>query len=113
MNILCIGFYGHGNVGDEAIARSWDRYLVRPFDNTFIRYATEASNDSLARVNAENPFYAQNRNIFSINDTEAVSHFDIIIVGGGQLSPVYGVPMLFRAKILKTIQAHGQNRQCY
>ena len=101
MNILCIGFYGHGNVGDEAMARSWDRYLVRPFDNTFIRYATEASNDALAKVNAENPFYAANRSIISVNDTEAVSHFDIVIVGGGHLSPVYGVPMVLRAKELK------------
>jgi polysaccharide pyruvyl transferase WcaK-like protein len=104
MNVLCIGFYGHGNVGDEAMARSWNRYLIRPFDNTFIRYATEASNDSLAKVNAENPFYAENRGLFSINDTEAVSHFDIIIVGGGHLSPVYGVPLILRAKVLKKAQ---------
>jgi polysaccharide pyruvyl transferase WcaK-like protein/SAM-dependent methyltransferase len=101
MNILCVGFYGHGNAGDEAMARSWDRYLVRPFDNTFIRYATEASPDQLAKVNADNSYYAANRYIQSVYDTEAMASYDIVIVGGGHLSPTYGVPLLIRAKELR------------
>ena len=101
MNILCIGFYGWGNVGDEAMARSWEKYLVRPFEGTHIRYATEASTDHLARVNAENPYYSANHCLQSVHDTEAMGGFDIVIVGGGHLSPVYGVPLLLRAKELR------------
>jgi polysaccharide pyruvyl transferase WcaK-like protein/SAM-dependent methyltransferase len=101
LNVLCIGFYGWGNVGDEAMARSWERHLVRPFDGTSIRYATEASADHLARVNAENPFYSADRHIMSVHDTEAMAHFDIVIVGGGHLSSVYGAPLLLRARELR------------
>jgi polysaccharide pyruvyl transferase WcaK-like protein/SAM-dependent methyltransferase len=101
MNILCVGFYGWNNVGDEAMARSWEKYLVRPFPGTNINYATEASHDHLTRVNTEHPFYAAGRQIISVHDTEAMGNFDIVIVGGGHLSPVYGAPLLLRAKELR------------
>jgi polysaccharide pyruvyl transferase WcaK-like protein/SAM-dependent methyltransferase len=101
MNVLCIGFYGWGNVGDEAMARSWDRYLVRPFEQASIRYATEAAWDHLTRVNAEDPFYAADRHVLSVHDTEAMAHFDVVIVGGGHLSPLYGAPLVLRARELR------------
>ena len=84
MKIVCVGFYGHGNAGDEAIARSLDRYLRRPFHNVELLFSTEMSSDLAAKVNEKNPFYAD-RNIISVYDMETIKQKVRAVAG------IYGV----------------------
>jgi len=97
MKLLCIGFYGHGNAGDEAIARSLDRYLRKPFDNVEMNFSTEMASAEADAVNTKNSFYSD-RNIISVYDMETVQEPDIIIVGGGDLSALYGLQQVAMAK---------------
>lgn len=102
MKILCIGFYGHGNAGDEAVARSIERYFCNPFVNVQLNFSTEMSPEDINRVNKDNPFYKKH-NIISIHDLEYVKNPDIIIVGGGDLSPLYGMQQIYEAKKSKRV----------
>jgi polysaccharide pyruvyl transferase WcaK-like protein len=97
MKVLCIGFYGHGNAGDEAIARCLDRYLRQPFKNVDLHFSTEMSSPEAAAVNKSNPFYTE-RNLISVYDLETVQTPDIVIVGGGDLSALYGLQQVAMAK---------------
>jgi polysaccharide pyruvyl transferase WcaK-like protein len=90
MKIICSGFYGHGNAGDEAIARALDRYLRRPFDNVELTFSTEMPADEAKKAMEENPFY-RDRQLISVYDLETVKEPDIFIVGGGDLSALYGL----------------------
>lgn len=97
MKVLCIGFYGHGNAGDEAIARCLDRYLSQPFGNVEMSFSTEMASGDASAVNGKNPFYAK-RNIISVYDLETVQEPDIVVVGGGDLSALYGLQQVAMAK---------------
>jgi polysaccharide pyruvyl transferase WcaK-like protein len=97
MKVLCIGFYGHGNAGDEAIARCLDRYLRQPFKNVDLHFSTEMSSPEAMAVNKSNPFYTE-RNLISVYDLETIQTPDIVIVGGGDLSALYGLQQVAMAK---------------
>jgi polysaccharide pyruvyl transferase WcaK-like protein len=90
MKILCCGFFGHGNAGDEAIAQALDFYLRRPFDNVELSFSTSMSPDQAHIVTKENPFY-RDRPLISVYDLETVKEPDIFLVGGGDLAASYGV----------------------
>jgi polysaccharide pyruvyl transferase WcaK-like protein/SAM-dependent methyltransferase len=96
MKIVCIGFYGHGNAGDESIARSLDRYLVQPFHNVEMVFSTEMSPELAHRINSKDQFYSK-RNIISVYDMETIKEPDVIIVGGGDLSATYGSTQVLNA----------------
>jgi len=97
MKVLCIGFYGHGNAGDEATARCLDKYLHQPFDNVEMGFSTEMSYGEAQRVNGANKFYAE-RPIISVYDLESIQSPDVVIVGGGDLSGIYGLQQVLKAK---------------
>lgn len=90
MKILCCGFYGHGNAGDEAIAHALDFYLRRPFDNVDLMFSSELSPEQTAKVVEEDGFY-RDRQLISVYDLETVKEPDIFLVGGGDLSASYGI----------------------
>ena len=96
MKIVCVGFYGHGNAGDEATARSIDRYLKKPFHNVELLFSTEMSPELAENVNEINPFYKK-RNVISVYDMETIKEPDIILVGGGDLSAIYGMTQVVKA----------------
>jgi polysaccharide pyruvyl transferase WcaK-like protein len=98
MKTMCIGFYGYGNAGDEAVARSFDRYLSAPFDNSRILFSTEMSNEGIDRVMASSEFY-RDRGLCSVYDVHAVMDQDVMIVGGGNLSAVYGSSQVLKARL--------------
>ena len=97
MKIVCSGFYGHGNGGDEAIAMALERYFVTPFKNVTIAFATEMPATDAAQVAADSSFYGRNE-LISVYDLDTIKEPDIIIVGGGDLSPVYGISQVLHAK---------------
>jgi len=97
MKIVCVGFYGHGNAGDEAIARSLQRYLQAPFNNVELNFSTEMAPAEAQKINEGNPFYGE-RNVVSVYDLETIKDPDIVIVGGGDLSATYGLSQVLRAR---------------
>lgn len=97
MKVLCIGFFGHGNAGDEAIARCLDRYLHQPFENVEMGFSTEMSYGEAERINESNAFYME-RPIISVYDLERIQSPDVVIVGGGDLSAIYGLQQVLKAK---------------
>lgn len=97
MKVLCIGFFGHGNAGDEAIARCLDKYLCRPFENVEMGFSTEMSFGEAEAVNESNEFYLK-RPIISVYDLESIQSPDVVIVGGGDLSGIYGLQQVLKAK---------------
>jgi polysaccharide pyruvyl transferase WcaK-like protein len=90
MKILCCGFYGHGNAGDEAIAHALDFYLRRPFDNVELSFSTEMAPADAAKAAERLPFYKEHK-LLSIYDLETIKEPDIFLVGGGDLSASYGI----------------------
>jgi polysaccharide pyruvyl transferase WcaK-like protein len=90
MKILCCGFYGHGNAGDEAIAHALDFYLRRPFENVGLAFSSEMSSEDAMATMRQSAFY-RDRNLVSIYDLETIREPDIFIVGGGDLSASYGM----------------------
>ncbi len=91
MKIVCSGFYGHGNGGDEAMALALERYLVAPFDNVTMGFATEMPAPDAAQVATENPFYGRN-DLISVYDLDTIKEPDIVIV---EIATDRNAPALF------------------
>jgi len=88
VKVLCSGFFGHGNIGDEAIARAMARYLVEPFENVELQFSTEMSYTDAQEASKDSRFYRDHKLISSF-DVEAAKEADLCITGGGDLSITY------------------------
>jgi|GEM_PF-2317725 len=97
MKIICIGFYGHGNAGDEAMARAFDEYLRAPFENVDVHFSTEVTPDHAVKIAKQNPFYKE-RALRSVHDTECMREYDVVIVGGGNLPATWGISQVLKAR---------------
>jgi polysaccharide pyruvyl transferase WcaK-like protein len=115
MQILCAGFYGHGNVGDESIAQALDFYLCKPFKNVNLSFSTELTPSETQQITKDNPFYQEHK-LVSVFDLETIKDPDIVIVGGGDLSAVYGLQQTLmareagRAKLIARIGTSANNK---
>jgi polysaccharide pyruvyl transferase WcaK-like protein/SAM-dependent methyltransferase len=60
-------------------------------------FSTEMPHENAHQVNTSNPFYSK-RPIISVYDLERIQSPDVVIVGGGDLSGLYGMQQVLKAK---------------
>lgn len=88
MKIGLIGFFGAGNIGDEAMLLALAGYLAK---HTLTVFTGEKNEDSL-RLHEEN-----NLTRAGWNEVKRIADQDLVILGGGSLGPGFGWQLIPQA----------------